>query len=149
MDETFTSRLFCIPGEVVEALSGEAVTSLPKSKLAHHGETLNGPAISNSVFTSLSTTWRVKPFHYKPPTGRPQTDKAEKQPKDRTEVTLSLEFAFANPLYAALSKAVAPKVAGIMIEAFEIRAKRLLEGGDGAGFASLKDTFRADKKAGM
>jgi len=148
MDETFTSRLFCIPGSVVEALSGDARTGLPKAELSHHGDSVNGPAISNSVFTSLSTMWRVKPFHYKPPSGRPQTDAAVKEPKDRTEVTLSLEFTFANPLYAALSKAVAPKVAGIMIEAFEIRAKRLLEG-DGAGQASLKDTFRSESKAGM
>lgn len=148
MEETFTSKLFCIPGSVVEALSGEAVTSLPKAELDHHKDTLNGPAISNSVFSSLSTTWRVKPFHYKPPTGRPQTDKAEKEPKDRTEVTLSIDFAFSNPIYAALSKAVAPKVAGVMIEAFEIRAKRLLDG-DGAGRASLKDTFRTEKEASM
>lgn len=148
MEEVFTSRLFCVPGSVVEALSGDAKTSLPKSELSHHGDSVNGPAISNSVFTSLSTMWKVKPFHYKPPTGRPQTDTAVEPAKDQTEVTLALEFAFANPIYAALSKAVAPKVAGIMIEAFEIRAKRLLEG-NGAGHASLKDTFRSESKASM
>ncbi len=37
-------------------------------------------------------------------------------------------------MYAALSKAFAPKVAGLMIEAFEKRALDVLgEGGDGPG----------------
>jgi coenzyme Q-binding protein COQ10 len=41
---------------------------------------------------------------------------------------LTLDFQFSNPIYAAVSKAVAPKVAGKMIEAFEVRARRLLDG---------------------
>ena len=41
---------------------------------------------------------------------------------------LKLDFQFSNPVYAALSKAVAPKVAGVMIEAFEVRARKLLDG---------------------
>lgn len=48
--------------------------------------------------------------------------------REQTEVHLSLEFQFSNPIYAALSKAVAPKIAGVMIEAFEVRARKLLEG---------------------
>ncbi|TVY58231.1 Coenzyme Q-binding protein coq10, mitochondrial [Lachnellula cervina] len=126
-EETFTSRLFCVPGSIVEALGGEAVTSLPRADLEHHKETLDSPAISNAIFQSINTQWRVKPFHYKPPTGRPQTDNTEEPARDRTEVHLILNFQFSNPLYAALSKAVAPKVAGIMIEAFEVRARKLLD----------------------
>ncbi|TVY27835.1 Coenzyme Q-binding protein coq10, mitochondrial [Lachnellula hyalina] len=127
-EETFTSRLFCVPGSIVEALGGEAITSLPRADLEHHKETLDSPAIANGIFQSINTQWSVKPFHYKPPTGRPQTDTTEEPARDRTEVHLSLEFQFSNPLYAALSKAVAPKVAGIMIEAFEVRARKLLDG---------------------
>ena len=127
-EEVFTSKLFCIPGSVVEALSGEAVTSLPKGDLEHHAANFDTPAAANKIFQSLSTRWTVKPFHYKPPTGRPQTDNAVEEARDQTEVHLSLEFQFANPVYAALSKAVAPKVAEIMVEAFEIRARFLLDG---------------------
>jgi len=131
-EEMFTSRLFCIPGSVVEALSGDAVTELPKSDIPHHSATFDSPPTSNNIFKSLSTRWVVKPFHYKPPTGRPQTDKTGEPSQDRTEVHLIMDFQFANPIYAALSKAVAPKVAGVMIEAFEVRAKHLL-GGSGSG----------------
>jgi coenzyme Q-binding protein COQ10 len=127
-EETFTSRLFCVPGSIVEALGGEAITSLPKADLGHHAETFDSPAISNNIFQSISTRWRVKPFHYKPPTGQPQTDKTVHPAREQTEVHLSLDFQFANPVYAALSKAVAPKVAGVMIEAFEVRARKLLDG---------------------
>ncbi|CAG8955791.1 hypothetical protein HYFRA_00011660 [Hymenoscyphus fraxineus] len=128
LEETFTSRTLCIPGSVVEALGGEAVTSLPKSELAHHGNALSSPAEANSIFQSMSTRWTLKPFHFKPASGTPQTDKSEHDARDRTEVHLSIDFQFANPIYAALSKAVAPKVAGIMIEAFEARARKVLDG---------------------
>lgn len=47
-----------------------------------------------------------------------------------------IEFQFSNPIYAALSQAIAPKVAGIMIEAFEVRARKLL---DGPGAAVRED----------
>ncbi|TVY81068.1 Coenzyme Q-binding protein coq10 [Lachnellula suecica] len=145
-EETFTSRLFCVPGSIVEALGGEAITTLSKSDLAHHAATYDSPAISNNVFQSISTRWRVKPFHYKPPTGQPQTDKAEHPARDQTEVHLTLEFQFSNPIYATLSKAVAPKVAGIMIEAFEVRARKLL---DGPGAAVHQDgTTSVGKKIG-
>lgn len=129
-EETFTSRLFCVPGSVVEALSGEAETTLPKSDLPHYPTTSGSPPVANNIFKSLSTSWSIKPFYYKPPTGRPQSDKAKEPPKDRTEVHLTIDFQFANPIYAALSKAMAPKVAGIMIEAFEQRAKEVLVSSD-------------------
>ena len=48
--------------------------------------------------------------------------------RDQTEVHLSMDFQFSNPVYAALTKAVAPKIAGVMIEAFEVRARTLLDG---------------------
>jgi len=135
-----------VPGSVVEALGGEAITTLSKSELAHHAATLDSPAIANNVFKSITTRWRVKPFPYKPPTGQPQTDKTEHPARDQTEVHLSLDFQFSNPMYAALSKAVAPKVAGIMIEAFEVRARKLL---DGPGAAVLEDrTAGVTKKIG-
>ncbi|KAG0645230.1 Coenzyme Q-binding [Hyphodiscus hymeniophilus] len=143
-EETFTSRLYCVPGSIVEALGGEAVTTIPHSQLAHHKETLGGEAKANSIFRSIRARWAVKPFHYKPPTGRPQTDKTELPAMERTEVHLSLDFQFSNPIYAALSKAVAPKIAGIMIEAFEVRARKLL---DGPGADIVEDVVPEKKEA--
>lgn len=85
----------------------------------------------------------VKPFHYKPPSGEPRTDKREYPAREQTEVHLSLDFQFSNPIYAALSKAVAPKVAGIMIDAFEVRARKLL---DGPGANVVTDVVTEKKK---
>jgi len=148
-EETFTSRLYCVPGSIVEALSGEAVTDLAKSELSHHSETINSPVEANAIFKSLSTRWALKPFHYKPPTGQPQTDKTEHPSRDQTEVHLTIDFQFANPLYAALSKAVAPRVAGIMIEAFEVRARKLLDGpGSALPEHPLGGAFSAGNKIG-
>lgn len=149
IEEAFTSRLFCDPGKVVEATSGGATSNLPKATIEHHKETMNAPPIHNSVFKSLTTTWSLKPFHYTPPVGnlKPGTNPSRietEEAKDRTEVSLTIDYAFINPMYAAMSKAVAPKVAGVMIQAFENRAKMLLEG-NGSGKAALKDTFRSQK----
>lgn len=118
-EETFTSRLFCIPGEVVEALGGEAVTRLPRSAVSHHAASFDAPATANSIFQSLSTRWTIRPIHSKDP--------GILRARDQTEVSLNIEFQFSNPIYAALSKAVTPKIAGIMIESFEKRARELLD----------------------
>lgn len=152
-EESFTSRLFCVPGSIVEALGGEAKTTLPKEDIKHHKESLDAPAKANSIFQSLNTRWSIKPFHYKPPSGKPQTDNAVHPAREQTEVHLTLDFQFSNPIYAALSKAVAPKVAGIMIEAFEVRARKLLDGPGAALPKGQKDplnhVFSAGEKMGI
>jgi coenzyme Q-binding protein COQ10 len=152
-EESFTSRLFCVPGSIVEALGGEAKTTLAKEDIKHHEDSFNAEAHSNSIFQSLNTRWSIKPFHYKPPSGRPQTDNAVYPAREQTEVHLTLDFQFSNPIYAALSKAVAPKVAGVMIEAFEVRARKLLDG-PGASLPKgqkdpLDQDFSAGKKIGL
>lgn len=126
-EEVFTSKIFCIPNIVVEALGGDAQTTLPRTDLDHYSSTIESPTTAN-VFKSLSTKWTFKPFHYKPPAGLPQFDSAVYPARDQTEVNLSIAFQFSNPVYAGLSKAVAPKVADVMIEAFERRARHLLDG---------------------
>ncbi|KAM5342711.1 hypothetical protein ACJ41O_013677 [Fusarium nematophilum] len=98
-DEVFTSRLRCVPGRSVEAISGET---------APGG---SGPDAS-AVFRSLVTRWSVKPV--------------AGVPMPRTEVHLAIDFQFTNPLYGAVSAAVSDKVAGMMIEAFEKRAREKL-----------------------
>ncbi|KAI9158778.1 Coenzyme Q-binding protein coq10 [Paramyrothecium foliicola] len=97
-NETFTSRLHCEPGAFVEAVSGDAQSGGP-----------GGPA---SVFKSLVTRWSLRPL--------------ANQPAPSTEVRLSIKYQFVNPLYAAVSAAVSDKVAGMMVEAFEQRARERL-----------------------
>jgi len=57
-----------------------------------------------------------------------QGEKSEFAARDMTEVSLVVEFAFKNPLYGVMASAATEKVAGIMIEAFEVRARYLLDG---------------------
>ncbi|CAM1508494.1 Fc.00g053420.m01.CDS01 [Cosmosporella sp. VM-42] len=97
-DEVFTSRLRCVPGVSVEAISG--------STQAGAG------ADASSVFKSLVTRWSVKELPH--------------QSSPSTEVHLAIKYQFTNPLYAAVSAAVSDKVAGLMIEAFEKQARRKL-----------------------
>ncbi|KAI0600517.1 dehydrase and lipid transport-domain-containing protein [Biscogniauxia sp. FL1348] len=144
LEQTYTSRVFCVPGYtatatttttgengdgeegigggIVEAISGSARTSIPFSVLAQHGLRDPGPDSSSTnnpsdngtgVFESLVTRWTVSPAEDGTGTGA-------------SDVRLSIKFRFANPLYGALSSAVADKVAPIMVEAFVERARRVL-----------------------
>ncbi|KAH7033304.1 dehydrase and lipid transport-domain-containing protein [Microdochium trichocladiopsis] len=131
-EETYTSRLFCIPGRYVEAISGDARTEIPASLLREHGLVDPGPlpdsrnnsssSAQNSsnagVFKSLVTRWTVTPDEAR--------TKRDMYQHEWTNVRLDIRFAFANPLYAAVSSAVADKVAPIMIDAFDKRARAIL-----------------------
>ncbi|KFA61536.1 hypothetical protein S40285_08806 [Stachybotrys chlorohalonatus IBT 40285] len=97
-NEVFTSHLRCVPGVSVEAVSGEAQA---------------GASVGSSVFKSLVTRWSL----------RSGTSSAQ---SPSTEVHLSIRYQFANPLYAAVSAAVSDRVASLMIEAFEKRAREML-----------------------
>lgn len=127
---TFTSKLFCVPGSVVEAHSGTAtpVTGIPSEQLAHHKHDLDTPPVDNAVFESLRTRWTVRPFHDQSPSGHAQTASTQ-----QTEVHLAIEFKFANPMYGMLSQAVTPTVAATMVDAFEQRARLLLDGPGAVG----------------
>lgn len=58
---------------------------------------------------------------------RPQEVTSDVPPRMQTEVNLVIDYQFANPLYTTLSAAAAPKVADKMIEAFEMRAREMLD----------------------
>lgn len=116
-EETFTSKLNCVPDTIVEALGGDALSTVSKPQSLGRLSRLESPAVPNNIFKRLSTRWTVKPL-----SGHPSTSGVV-----RTEVNLAIEFQFSNPIYGSLSKAVAPKVAEVMIEAFEKRAKLLLD----------------------
>lgn len=98
--EAFSSSLRCVPGVSVEAVSGN-----PSAAAAD---------AASAVFKSLVTRWSLEPVAHGPAAA------------PSTEVRLSIEYQFVNPLYAAVSAAVSDKVAGLMIEAFEKRAREQL-----------------------
>lgn len=100
LNEEFTSRLRCVPGVSVEAVSGDPAGT--------------GGQDASAVFKSLVTRWSLRGLE------------GEKSPS--TEVNLSIKYQFTNPLYAAVSAAVSDKIAALMIEAFEKRAREQLGG---------------------
>lgn len=115
LTESFTSRVYCIPGRAVESVGGDAETSLGSQDIRHHLENAahHPPSKStgggNGILTHLRSRWDIDSLS-----------------NDSTKVTLSLEFAFANPMYAALSAGVAPMVAEVMIKAFEGRVQEVM-----------------------
>lgn len=66
-------------------------------------------ASRNELFQTLKTRWEIR-----------------QRAEGGSDVALHIEFQFRNPVYAALSGAVAPKIVGIMVAAFERRAKDVL-----------------------
>ena len=104
-------------------MAGNTATTLPREEIAHHeagAEKKDARGEGMALLTHLLTRWTVRPDSSTSGKGREQT-----------VVDLSIEFAFGNPLYAALSAGAAPKVAEIMIRAFEERVKVVL-GNEGA-----------------
>ena len=65
------------------------------------------------VFRSLVTRWTVVPA-------------ADR--RNWTDVRLDIKFQFENPLYSAVSSAVADRLAPVMIDAFVAQAARVLSG---------------------
>lgn len=117
------SRVFCVPSRVVESIGGDTETALARGDIAHHlqdGEQRVKGA-SNGLLTHLRSRWTIEPLSAK-----------------STKVTLALEFAFANPIYMALSAGAAPKVAENMVRAFEERVRTLLDGNPDMLNASLQ-----------
>lgn len=139
-DELLRSAVYCLPYTMLEAVAGDAEPTIPHSKLPHyyedqeHSHDPDKSAGNERIFTSLLTRWSLKEFPFKPPPpdGKtPQEGNATAPSTPRTEVNLAIEVRFASAVYSALSQAVAPKVAGMMIEAFEKRAGEVLGEGHG------------------
>ncbi|KAH7072839.1 dehydrase and lipid transport-domain-containing protein [Paraphoma chrysanthemicola] len=123
--ESFKSRVYCVPGKYVESVGGDTETSLSRDEIAHHledaGVGRRGSG-DNGLLKHLRSKWTI-----------------EELGKNKTGVTLALEFAFTNPFYAALSGGVAPKVADVMIRAFEQRVVALLKENPAMVTATLAD----------
>lgn len=174
LTEDYGSVVVCAPAAgVVEALSGaEARSGLGAAELeaCGHGALVRGggggeDGPENGIFRSLVTRWTVRalppppsPDDAQPPGPRsgggagdagqttppsPKTGEAG-EAGEWSDVELSIRFQFASPLYAAVSAAVADRVAGVMIEAFERRVGEVL----GAGSSSRKGKVREEEGVG-
>ncbi|KAF6227089.1 hypothetical protein HO133_008530 [Letharia lupina] len=157
-DELFRSAVYCLPHTVLEAVAGDAEPTIPKSRLAHyyedpgHEDDAEKSAGNRSIFTSLLTRWTFREFPFKPapPDGKtPQEGSASAPSRPRTEVNLVLEVRFASAVYSALSQAAAPKVAGMMIEAFEKRATVVLGQGHGPESRAEEDGSKRSAMEGV
>ena len=125
LTESFTSRVFCIPGRIVESIGGDTETDLNAQDITHHldgarDNDKGAKGAGSGMMTHLRSRWTIEALG-----------------EDKTEVSLALEFAFANPMYTALSAGAAPKVADIMIRAFEERVQKLLDGNPEVATAGL------------
>lgn len=141
LSEEFWSRVYCVPDTIVEAVSGSAETTLLPEQIQHHSarpkDVSQDPTREGKVMSFIQTRWSLRPYHYKPPPAsamRPETahknhDETSPEPaQDKTEVSLSIDFQFANPMYAAMGQVAVPKAAEKMIDAFEKRVKAVMEG---------------------
>ncbi len=152
VSESFTSRVYCVPETIVEAVSGRTETQLSPDEIAHHSarapDGSEDASRGDTVLTHLMTRWTLRQYPYKPPPAsalHPETvhnnhhETSEIPSQEKTDVTLAVEFQFANPVYAALSSAAAPRVAEKMIDAFEKRVKAVMEG---PGYAAAESRYK-------
>ncbi|TRX95359.1 hypothetical protein FHL15_003690 [Xylaria flabelliformis] len=136
IEQTYTSRVLCVPGSIVEALSGkDARSEIAPGVLAKYGlrddESPSIPTGSGSsgeeeegVFKILVTRWTVTPAR-PDEKGKDAVVRTGRE-GDWSDVSLNIRFQFVNPLYGTASSAVADKFAPFMIEAFVERAKKVL-----------------------
>lgn len=111
VSETFWSRVYCVPERIVETVAGNAETSLPPEQITHHNPRLpagQDPVRQGNVMKNLATKWELQPHG------------------QGTEVSVKIEYEFANPVYAALSSAASPMVADKMIGAFQKRVEAVI-----------------------
>lgn len=127
IDERFTSRVHCVPDRIVEAVSGRARCGIPREELGHYslgrgrvegsgedGGTDKEGEDEGGIFERMRTRWELK----------------ELATGTGTQVRLEVDVCFASQVYAALSQAAGPRVAEIMVGAFEKRAREILGEGE-------------------
>jgi len=122
--ESYTSRVYCVPGEVVEAISGNAHTSIPAETLARAGygpEQAGTEPMTGGLFESLVTRWTVRPVAAQAAGGNAATGG---EGEGWTEVELSVRFQFANPMLGQIGGQLANAKVDEMVQAFEDRARK-------------------------
>lgn len=133
--ESYTSRVYCVPGSTVEAVSGRGAAgpSTAWDVLRRYGydakEAGGGPSRKTTVerrggreegpdgelFERLVTKWTVRPVE----AGAAGNGDA------RTDVDLRIDYLMANPIHQVAVGGMADQVAEKMIRAFEARAEEL------------------------
>ena len=121
LTEEWSSRLHCEPERVVEA-----VANVPR------GAIQSGFGASSAI-KSLRARWTVKAVEKEEEEEAGGGGKSGEtvsggciSSDSGTLIKFEIEYAFANAIYEAMGAAFAPKVAGMVVEAFEKRAKFLL-----------------------
>ncbi|KAK4462905.1 dehydrase and lipid transport-domain-containing protein [Cladorrhinum samala] len=152
LSQSYTSRVYCVPDRgIVEAVSGNAETSIPASVLAELGyDDVDGnkKQTDGGIFERLVTRWEVRPVP-PPAAGQEESGKGllgsqgrrvqsatkekeqEQDEEEWSDVSLKVTFQFANPALGFAVGHVADMKVDEMIEAFEGRARRLYGGGKG------------------
>lgn len=119
----------------VEALSGSEAplpTFVDGEDAAHYDVGAGLPAEAmKGPLRLLRSRWTVRGYPHKPaPNDGAATHQVNLEPESKarqmTDVSLSVDFAFENPLYGALSKAAGGKIAEMMVDAFEQRVRDVL-----------------------
>lgn len=83
----------------------------------------NAGGNENGVFETVRTRWEIRPEEVVNNNNNNNNDINE---IENSVVDLKIDIGFTSPLYAALTQAVIPKVAGVMIDSFEKRARQVL-----------------------
>lgn len=95
-------------------MSGDAQTEIDEGVLRGVGYEVGKDGLRKGevkgLFESLVTRWTVQPVG---------------KEEEKTDVSLDIRYQFANPAYGLAVGKVADEVAGLMVEAFERRAKEL------------------------
>ncbi|KAK3994714.1 coenzyme Q-binding protein COQ10, mitochondrial [Cladorrhinum sp. PSN332] len=124
LTQSYTSRVYCIPDPklyIVEAVSGNAETSIPSSVLKRYGyndQAAGENKTDGGIFEKLVTRWEVRP-------AQQQQQQQNGDAELAADVRLRVTFRFANPLLGLAAGGVADMKVDEMVEAFEGRARRL------------------------
>lgn len=131
---------FCIylqPETVVQAIICTTSTSVQTDKSQRLDCRLQGsqhPTGKENLFVHLSARWNLRTFPYKLPpsiatephnTHKNHDETSPVPSQEATQMSFTIEYQFANPVYSALSAAVASKVAEKMVGAFEDRVNAM------------------------
>ncbi|KAK2072564.1 hypothetical protein P8C59_006911 [Phyllachora maydis] len=111
--ESYTSRLYCVPESVIEAVSGPGGRpTLDAETLARLGldAVPAGADMEGGIFESLVTRWEVGPA---------------KEVEGWTDAELAVRFRFANPALGLAACRIVDEKVEEMIQAFEDRAREL------------------------
>lgn len=128
--QSYTSRIVCVPGRSVEALSGRDLEEEAGARQQQQqqqqegggGSSSGGRADKNNPFRRLVTRWTVEDAP-----ARTRGSGVGEQPW--TKVDLDLSMRLEDPLIQVVMSKVADESATKMIEAFEQRAKALFGSG--------------------